>query len=149
MPVPTAPDGLSERAATTYNLVKLEWNDNSDNEDNFILERNDGSGWSVLDGAIAKDKTTFDDSPVTPGKTYEYRISAKNDGGTSDPSTVLTVEVPNLPALTTPTNLRGRVTETTSLISLEWDDVATEDNYVLEKDKGSGWFTLDGAIPEN
>ena len=63
--------------------VSLEWADNSDNEDGFILERStDGINFAPI-ADIAENVETFEDDEIEAGVTYHYRILAFNDVGLS------------------------------------------------------------------
>ena len=85
-PKPTPPAAPSDLTATVVaNGVTLNWKDNSDNEDGFLVDRREGSGsWAVIltDGALAgpsttgANVTTFTDTDVEMGKTYTYRVRA-------------------------------------------------------------------------
>jgi len=63
--------------------VALAWSDNSDNEDGFDVERRkqfaSGFGpWRTLT-TVGPNTTTYTDSTVSPGRTYQYRIRAFTD----------------------------------------------------------------------
>lgn len=69
----------------------LTWMDNSDNEENFNIERKvdtDGviCGTTGIWGALASvgpNVTTYTDTAVTEGTTYCYRVNASNPAGAS------------------------------------------------------------------
>jgi hypothetical protein len=59
--------------------VSLKWTDNSNNEDNFVVERSEDNGttWKVLTSSLAANTTSYTDKTVVRGgKTYTYRIKA-------------------------------------------------------------------------
>lgn len=68
--------------------IQLAWDDNSDNEDGFVLERRiyagPDSNWEVIDDLIAPNSLSYTDSSAIPGNHYEYRIKAFNSAGSSD-----------------------------------------------------------------
>jgi autotransporter-associated beta strand protein len=75
-----APSGL-QLNATTSNLsatssVTAIWNDNSDNEDYFILERSTDSVTFTDIAHIAADSINYKDNGLVPGTKYFYRIKA-------------------------------------------------------------------------
>jgi Fibronectin type III domain/Dockerin type I domain len=74
--IPTAPTNLT---ATMFSesQIDLAWNDNSDNEDGFTIERSDDGGttFNVIGFADAN-ATTFSDTGLDPSTTYEYEIAA-------------------------------------------------------------------------
>lgn len=60
------------------------WMDNSDNEDNFVLERHDGSGTFMEVFTLPFDSTQYhDEGSLVSGTTYTYRVGAINASGTS------------------------------------------------------------------
>jgi titin len=64
--------------------VSLKWQDNSDNESGFYIERspNGATGWTRV--AIVKPNvTTFTNSGLAPNTLYYYRVQAYNAGGLS------------------------------------------------------------------
>ncbi|WP_338792618.1 PA14 domain-containing protein [Bernardetia sp. MNP-M8] len=66
--------------------VALKWNDNSNNETEFILERRsvtDGESYRLV-SSIERDSTSFTDLTVLPSKDYKYRLSAKNSTAQSE-----------------------------------------------------------------
>lgn len=58
--------------------VKLSWEDISDNETGFSIERQDGSGWTEI-ATIAADETAYADSLFAGFGIHYYRIKAFND----------------------------------------------------------------------
>ena len=105
-PIPAAPSTLT---APTIDIrqVQLTWADNSNNESGFRIERQEllsGGGyspWGTPNWSVGANITTWADTTVTPGKSYQYRVIAFNAGGDSATwSNVLPVAVPlpNAPA---------------------------------------------------
>lgn len=91
---PAAPGRLSA-VATSSTQVTLTWDDNSDNEDGFKIERQaQGEADFTEIGQRGKDVKTFVDSTVSPGMTYTYQVRAFNKGGDSAYSNTATVQVP-------------------------------------------------------
>jgi chitinase len=84
LPVTVNPPGLVEVAApsnlsakTSGISVMLNWKDNSDNEDNFYIERAaSGSGTYLRVGQVGQGVTAYTDTP--PAGTYDYRVRAFN-----------------------------------------------------------------------
>ncbi|MDY6952614.1 MAG: DNRLRE domain-containing protein, partial [Thermodesulfobacteriota bacterium] len=63
--------------------ITLQWADNSDNEESFIVERKVDSGdFSILATLPANVETYLDDG-LTPLRTYTYRVKAQNNYGDS------------------------------------------------------------------
>jgi hypothetical protein len=93
--LPAAPTDL-EAPEAVYPNVHLDWVDNANNELTFSLERRiHGTGpWSVK-ATIVANGTSYIDSNVQIGSTYDYRVRASNPLGYSNYSNIITVEVEN------------------------------------------------------
>ncbi|MDD3626135.1 MAG: FG-GAP-like repeat-containing protein, partial [bacterium] len=79
-----APDHLLADAVS-LNEINLTWNDNSDNEDGFRIERRDGDAgvWTQI-GSVGAGVTSYSDtSGLTRGINYYYRVYAWNTAGNS------------------------------------------------------------------
>jgi len=84
---PNAPGGLASSVA--FEGVVLTWDDNSINETEFVVQRDDGSStWtdlgtdtSPLDQPNVHGVRTFTDGTTTPGTAYQYRVVARNGVG--------------------------------------------------------------------
>lgn len=95
---PQPPSNLTA-VADTFS-VYLSWNDNSNNETGFILERKDDSlhipgSWTVI-ATLPANATSFVDTGLTPNTTYSYKISAYNSVGISvgDSIHIKTLQIP-------------------------------------------------------
>jgi hypothetical protein len=76
-----APSNLTATVGGTTRRpqVSLKWTDNSNNEDNFVVERSEDNGttWKVLTSSLAANTSSYTDKTVVRGgKTYTYRIKA-------------------------------------------------------------------------
>jgi hypothetical protein len=79
--LPSAPSSLSA-SGLSGGRIKLTWNDNSNNEDQFRIDRSlDGTTWSYYAPAPKNVKTYTD--TVTSAHTYYYRIRSENTFGNS------------------------------------------------------------------
>lgn len=110
---PTAPSNLSARAQTTgkgrratyAGSITLSWQDQSANEDEFLIERCDNvvftgkgkksngknknlscdGGWGQsLSILVSANSTTYSDATAVAQSSYIYRVSALNSAGSSD-----------------------------------------------------------------
>lgn len=112
------------------NYVKVKWEDNSTNEDGFLIERalhGDSLDWEIV-GQVPQNLRRFDDYWIILNRLYHYRVYAYNQNGTSGYSntdTVLTYgDTTSIPAA--PTNLLVLKTTPTS-ISIGWQDNAVNE----------------------
>ena len=94
---PAAPSGLSAITASST-VVVLSWTNVSQGQTGIFIERSlsGGSVWTpvITTGASAD---SYPDTGLTPGTTYNYRISAVNAGGASSYSTATGVTAPGRP----------------------------------------------------
>jgi|GEM_PF-1642433 len=79
---PAAPGELTAEVVDGA-LVRLNWNDLADNEDNYTVERKvDEGAWESL-SILAADSTSYDDASVETAVEYTYRVAASNEYGQS------------------------------------------------------------------
>ena len=100
--------------------MRLSWNDESDDESIFRLERRAGEGFALV-AAVAAGSTGFVDVDLAPETDYSYRVRAQNGAGPSPYSAEATVTtLPDLrPAA--PSNLRAAPLSS-QRIRLTWQD---------------------------
>jgi regulation of enolase protein 1 (concanavalin A-like superfamily) len=90
---PAAPTGLVASAAS-FSAVNLAWQDKSNNETGFIIERKTGAGaWEIITTTPAG-ATTYTDAGLSQSTAYTYRVRAKNDSGESANSNESAVTTP-------------------------------------------------------
>jgi len=80
---PSPPSDLTAGAASA-SQIDLAWQDNSNNEDGFVLERKFpfDPGWAVV-ASLGPDITDHSDTGLSSGSTYLYRCRAYNTIGNS------------------------------------------------------------------
>jgi hypothetical protein len=84
--IPAAPTNLTVNGKKKKDEAKMElkWQDNSNNEQGFIIYRSrDNSNWATVD-SVAPNTITFIDSMLAYETKYYYRVAAYNSTGTSD-----------------------------------------------------------------
>jgi len=155
---PSAPSNLRLPGPITATTVPLAWNDNSSNEDKFTLERKlttEASwtgAWSTQ--ITTANTTTYTDTSVTSGITYDYRVQACLSGTgcstytyltgilvstttTSEGNSTITPTFTPTTATSVPfapTNLSLNRISTPTFISLYWiDNSDNEDKFNLER----------------
>jgi hypothetical protein len=90
--VPNTPYGL--KALENAAKVNLTWYDDSKREENYIIEKSQDGGTSyVLVATLGKNVTSYVDENVSAGKTYQYRVFAKNSVGNSGNSNIATIKM--------------------------------------------------------
>ncbi|OGZ16076.1 MAG: hypothetical protein A3H76_01455 [Candidatus Lloydbacteria bacterium RIFCSPLOWO2_02_FULL_54_12] len=77
--IPNPPSNLRVSGTPTLSMIPLAWSDNSLNEENWVLERRrsgDANPWSLVSSIAAANTTSYTDTSVTSGTSYDYRLAA-------------------------------------------------------------------------
>ncbi|MDQ8183619.1 fibronectin type III domain-containing protein [Pelagicoccus sp. SDUM812005] len=82
--------------ANSHANAKLTWQDNSDNEDGFYIERSKNGGSFERIATLPANTTTFEDSDTQAGVRYRYRVQAFNSFGVSGYTNISLFELPIL-----------------------------------------------------
>lgn len=111
--VPATPTGLNATAVST-SQIKLAWNDNANNENNYILSRSTASGgpYTVI-ATLPANATNFNDTGLVAGTTYYYLVHATNFLGASANSTEAFATT--LPGSPLPPNILSQPQSTTNI----------------------------------
>jgi hypothetical protein len=146
-----APSGLTA-TATGYNKIKLDWQDNSENEIAFeIMRSTSPAGPFVAAGRTPPGRQTFTDSALASATTYYYVV--RSIGAISESPYTTQAMATTLPAPGTPVKPTHLVSEnsTTSFISLGWiDNANNETNYqVYRSSDDKTTFDLLATLPPN
>jgi hypothetical protein len=88
--LPISPGGLTGRS--TGRAALLSWQDTSDDETGFAIERRRGKRWHEV-ARVAAGVVAYTDTTVAARKVYSYRVVAVNAAGRSAASNVVTVHV--------------------------------------------------------
>ncbi len=142
---PTAPSDLAAVAASA-STINLYWRDNSGDEDDFMVERStDGGNSWAAHSTLPPNTTTYPDLGLDAGRTYRYRLKARNAGGESAASNAANATTfPGAPPA--PSNLQAEGIST-SAIRLTWqDNSASELAFRIERKQGAGSFLLVAEI---
>jgi hypothetical protein len=119
--------------------IKVKWNDNSNNENGFYIERATSltpSNWENI-GSTIQNREEFLDYWLTKGTKYYYRVYAFNDVTVSDysniDSIIATGDTSNIPAR--PTDLTV-VNVTMSSVTINWaDNSGNELGFIIARKK--------------
>ncbi|MEM1012805.1 MAG: Ig-like domain-containing protein, partial [Planctomycetota bacterium] len=109
--------------ATSFDRVELAWNDASDNEAGFRIERAGSDGVFALLVELPAGTETFSDTTVIAETEYSYRVVTLGSGGTvGGTSAVATVTTPTDPAdIAAPTNLMVVPSWNNAIVSWQHD----------------------------
>ena len=84
----------------SWDLLDLHWQDNSDDEDGFKIERGtDGILFTELPAEAGVDETVYNDSGLDKDTTYYYRIRAYNAYGDSEYSNTVSARPSDRPII--------------------------------------------------
>ena len=100
--------------------VTIGWNDNSNNETHFRVEKSTQGGPFEVAGTVAANRTHYQESNLTPCQLYRFRVIAVGVYSESAPSPELSV-TPTPLTPNPPTNLRASDIKPRSLM-LRWND---------------------------
>jgi len=144
--IPDAPIGLNFTDVTTSS-IRLNWDDQSDNEDGFEIRRSlTLSGTYVLIHTTAENIETYNNTDLNDDTEYFYRVNAVNDAGPS--ASISGSERTLLAVPDAPSNLKGDATNICS-VELTWKDNAdNEDGFEIYRRVGlTGTYVLVETLP--
>ena len=128
---------------TGSSTIQLSWQDNSTNENYFVVER------SLLNipfkriAILTQNTISFKDSAngLVVGSTYQYRIKSYSNSDSSQSNTITVKLVSGV--LLAPTNLTGSYNASVGVIQLNWtnNDFSTE-LINIERKVGNATYTL-------
>lgn len=98
--------------------LTIEWEDNSDNEDAFYIERKPVGGEFATIATVGADVTTYSDPAVEVNIQYTYRVRAGNSSGPSGYTNEATGKVQWPPKVVTPTPIIGPSSPTQANIQI-------------------------------
>lgn len=105
--------------------VSLSWNDNSDNENGFNIERAVGDGGFVSIAQVGVDVQSFSDSTAEAGVQYRYRVNAFNEYGSSEYTNVAAHYINVPPVLSSLDSLNLEENKTSGPIAFTVSDFET------------------------
>gem|GEM_PF-855106 len=130
-------------ATPSDTTIRLRWNDKSNFEESFILERDGGDGYTLL-ATIPANSTSYLDHDLEYDLEYRYRITIVYNSVASGWTNVASA---HSPLYFRPTEIFA--TATSSSIQVRWTDVCIfEDGFILERDAGLGFVEI-ADLPAN
>jgi hypothetical protein len=145
---PAIPTGLTA-APASGTTVNVNWNDTSNNETGFTVERTNPDS-TLADFVVAPNTTVYLDTGLTPGAVYNYKVRANNFAANSAFTAPVQVPMP----VTPPQPSNGHITGvTTTSISIAWQLNSTNSQNqetgvnLLRKTGISGTFIQIAALP--
>ncbi|HVQ96008.1 MAG TPA: multicopper oxidase domain-containing protein [Mycobacteriales bacterium] len=148
-PAPAAPTELTA-AVQAGPRVNLTWRDNAQTEVGFLVERSADNGASFSQVATAPARagtgpTSYADTTVVAGTTYQYRVTAVNLGGTSAPSNSVPAAVPALPVQPVISSATAARFGGNERLTVQWADVAGETGYTVQWSTAGDFATVAGS----
>jgi hypothetical protein len=136
---PAAPSNLTVQALSTTEVM-LTWQDNSSNEESFLIEKMGANGAFTQFNMRGANVTSFRVTGLAAGTLYTFRVRAKNAAGTSGytnnaSATTLVMGVPLAPS-----RLQSKVVSRTE-VEISWlDNSADETDFRIEMMGPGGTF---------
>lgn len=73
-------------ATLSSTSVQLDWRDESDDENGFVIELREAGAWTRIPVIVPPDVATVEIEGLNPATTYRFRVRATNEHGDSEPS---------------------------------------------------------------
>ena len=127
----TAPSSLTAEVTSFFN-VKLNWVDNSDNEDGFRIDRMETNG-NYSEIAVADANSTSYEDAITIETDYKYRVSAFNSTDTSGYSNEACIAATLLPVELSLFTLD--IDKNESSVILKWETASEKNNLGFEVER--------------
>ncbi len=146
---PVAPSGLAA-VVVSASRVDLSWSDQSDNENEFVVERCTGASCTNFSSVATPNAnaTTYSNTGLSAATAYRYRLKAVNSIGESGPSNIVLATTPAV-APSAPTGITAS-TVSDSRIDIRWNDASTnETSFTVERCAGATCtnFALRSTLP--
>lgn len=141
---PAAASGLAATAAST-SQVSLAWNDNSNNETGFEIDRATNSTFTagLASMTVGANATSYSMAGLAAGTTYYFRVRATNGVGDSANTSAVYATTMTAPVVPTTPSAASGVTATaasSSQINLAWVDNSTnETGFKIQRSTNSSF----------
>ena len=137
---PNAPSNLNV-SAISCDKVQLNWNDNSDNEDGFKIERKEGGGSFVLLTTVGPNITSYLDETTSENKNYTYKVTAFNEFGENSSSEKQITTPPCGTKPNAPSDLNLEALSPTQVKITFTDNSDNEDGFKIERKELGGIYS--------
>ena len=144
IPTVNAPTALNA-TAISFSQINLEWTDNADNEENYIIERSLFSNTGFAEIAnLPANITIYQDMGLSPNTTYYYKVKATSDATSSEYSNVAPATTFDL----IPTIASDLIATATSnsTVKVDWADNSNNElGFIIDRSNNdnNNYFTLD------
>jgi hypothetical protein len=142
---PASPENLTATAVSSTQIY-LRWDDKSDNEIRFVIERKTGKGGYFPVNEVGSNVTVYMDYGLNPEAVYYYRVKAHGSAGDSGYSNEASTEALSspIPSPTLMSPVKSSIA-TTLTPKLQWVASENEVTYALQvaADKGFEKIVLD------
>jgi hypothetical protein len=133
--IPAAPGNLSATAASA-NQVNLTWEDKSNNETEFKIERSTDDVTFTQITTVAANITSYQDKEVSESTTYYYRVRASNSAGDSAYSNTTSVTTPATVPIAPDTLIATAASS--NAVNLSWADKSNNETSFKIERSGDG-----------
>lgn len=136
-----APNGLTAQAVST-SQIDLSWNDNSQVETGYRIERKSGNSSYITLVNVGNDIASFSDMTVSPSTSYVYRVVGISFFEFSDYTNEATASTPALVPSAAPSEL-AIINMGIDHVILNWNDNSSDElGFRIERKTGNGSFEM-------
>lgn len=146
--VPADPSGVSA-SQLTVTSVRVSWNDNAINEDEYRVYRSKDGGAYSLHATLGSSVESYDDTGLTEGSEYCYKVAAANEQGEST-QVGPACETPLSDEPAAPSSVRADTVSASEIDVLWTDESDNEDEFkIYRRLYGTSSWTLAGTVGAN
>jgi hypothetical protein len=147
---PNAPTWISSWGDTA-NTARVQWNDVSNNESGFIIERSlDNRGWTEV-ARVGSNVVSYTATGLNAKTKYYFRVKSFNAAGTSTASPVEDATTLQGTTTTKPVAVTGVSVTANGATSatVKWKDVANESGYRVQRSTNNSTYSDVGTVSAN